>query len=118
MTCTIMFFFSKDVLSRLTDQGYAVIENVLSTDECDEYIDQYKAWYSTFDTTNNKPVKWSGLIHQFRVAYAEPTWKVRLKTKPYFARIWETEKLLTSMDGISISEPPEKSKFVSFPLLQ
>ncbi|KAK3101319.1 hypothetical protein FSP39_002669 [Pinctada imbricata] len=33
---------------------------------------------------------------------------MRLRAKKVFAKIWGTEKLLTSIDGIAISQPPEK----------
>jgi hypothetical protein len=30
-----------------------------------------------------------------------------LKSKPVFAELWKTDKVLTSMDGVAIEEPPE-----------
>lgn len=75
-------------------------------EECDKYIRQYRTWLSRYGE-ENYPFWNKSIIQQYRVGHSEPTWKTRLWTKPVFASIWKTDKLLSSMDGIAIGEPPE-----------
>ncbi|XP_063397666.1 uncharacterized protein LOC134681974 [Mytilus trossulus] len=93
------------VLSELESQGYSIVTDVLTHEECNQYINQYKEWLSRFG--DERPYQEESLTHQFRVAHADPTWNVRLKSKPVFESIWQTENLLSSMDGVAIAEPPE-----------
>ncbi|KAL3864517.1 hypothetical protein ACJMK2_006191 [Sinanodonta woodiana] len=50
------------------------------------------------------------LISQFNTGHLEPTWFVRLKAKPVFVNLWQTSKLLTSIDAIAIGRPPENGE--------
>ena len=92
-------------MRELETQGYSIVNNVVPADECDTYILQYKQWMQKFG--DDRPYRDESLIHHFRVAHSEPTWYVRLKSKPVFAELWKTDKVLTSMDGVAIEEPPE-----------
>jgi hypothetical protein len=92
----------------LESKGYTVVPNVLSVEECDTCILEYKDWLSQF-----APDEWcyssESLIQRYNVGHFKPTWTVRLKCKPVFAQIWKTDKLLTSFDAIAIGRPPENS---------
>ncbi|CAC5425690.1 unnamed protein product [Mytilus coruscus] len=96
------------VIEELETQGYSVIPNVLSDKECEKYISIYKAWVHRFG--DERPYWDKSLMQQYRLSHCEPTWNVRLAAKHVFASIWKTDKLLTSMDGIAIGEPPELGK--------
>lgn len=85
-----------------------MIPNVVPVAECDNYIRQYRTWLSRYG--ENCPHWNKSIIQQYRVGHAEPTWKTRLWTKPIFASIWKTDKLLSSVDGVAIGEPPELGK--------
>ncbi|XP_063409879.1 uncharacterized protein LOC134693101 [Mytilus trossulus] len=93
------------VFEELETKGYSVIPNVLSENKCEQYISIYKAWLDRFG--DERPYWNKSLMKQYRLSHCEPTWNIRLAAKPVFASIWKTDKLLTSMDGISIGEPPE-----------
>lgn len=92
-------------MTELRTVGYCVVPGILTEGACNSYISEYKAWFCKFG--DEFPYREESLVHQFRVAHANPTWNVRKKSKDVFASIWGTEALLTSMDGVAIDEPPE-----------
>ncbi|XP_048762823.1 uncharacterized protein LOC125671281 isoform X2 [Ostrea edulis] len=47
------------------------------------------------------------LVQSYRIGHFNASWAVRLKVKHVFADLWGTEKLLTSVDGVAASPPPE-----------
>ena len=101
----MVFIFREKVIKELETKGYSVIPNVLATDKCHQYIRVYKEWVEKFG--DDRPYWDKSLMQQYRLSHCEPTWNVRLQTKSVFASLWKTEKLLTSMDGKAIGEPPE-----------
>ncbi|XP_025080920.1 uncharacterized protein LOC112556286 isoform X2 [Pomacea canaliculata] len=100
--------FNRDaILKELNDKGYCVIPDVLTSDECDVYIGKYRDWLATFGE-DEAPFQRHSIIQSYRVGHLEPTWEVRLKAKSVFQTIWQTDKLLSSVDAVAIAEPPEK----------
>ncbi|PVD36951.1 hypothetical protein C0Q70_03944 [Pomacea canaliculata] len=95
------------ILKELNDKGYCVIPDVLTSDECDVYIGKYRDWLATFGE-DEAPFQRHSIIQSYRVGHLEPTWEVRLKAKSVFQTIWQTDKLLSSVDAVAIAEPPEK----------
>lgn len=93
---------------KLKSKGYTVVTDVLTSEECDETIGQYKEWLSQFKD-GDWPYSANSLIQRYNVGHMHPTWFVRLKSKKVFAQVWNTEKLLTSVDAIAIGRPPEES---------
>ncbi|XP_046547040.1 uncharacterized protein LOC124257096 isoform X1 [Haliotis rubra] len=99
--------FDRDaVIRELEEKGYAVIPDVCSAQDCDMYISQYRDWLSQFKE-DECPYQGHSIIQGYDVGHFENTWNCRIKAKPVFAKVWETEKLHTSFDAIAISEPPE-----------
>jgi len=99
--------FSEKALKELEEQGYTVIPNVLTNEECDGHIGQYKTWLQQF---KDRGIPWhngNSLIQAYRVGHFQASWETRLEVKDVFAQIWGTEKLLSSADAVAISEPPE-----------
>lgn len=102
--------------SMLTDEnftdlkvkGYTVVTDVLTVEECDQTVDQYKEWLSQFKD-GEWPFSVNSLIQRYNVGNMHPTWFVRLKSKKVFAQVWKTDKLLSSVDAIAIGRPPESS---------
>lgn len=90
----------------LEEKGFVVIPGVLTEADCDRYIASYREWLSQFKD-GEWPRSKSSLINQYNIGNFETTWEIRLKTKPVFAQLWKTEKLLTSVDAIAIGRPPE-----------
>ena len=83
--------------------------SVLSNEDCEKYIAQYKSWLESFPDTN--PVRSClSLVKDYAIGHREAAWAVRLAAKPVFAAIWDTDKLLTSMDAVAIARPPGAEK--------
>ena len=102
------FNFSYDTaVNDLNEKGWRVIPEVLTLSQCDQYISEYKAWLRKFDRTGTVPDNVGSLIHKYKLSHKDTTWKVRLDVKHVFSKIWGTEKLLTSYDGLAIGYPPE-----------
>ncbi|KAH3695378.1 uncharacterized protein LOC127862545 [Dreissena polymorpha] len=89
----------------LEDKGYTVVENVISKADCDHAVNENKQWLTHFG--NNFPKCFNSIIKDHNVGHMETTWRLRLNTKPVFAQLWHTEKLLSSFDAIAIRRPPE-----------
>lgn len=101
--------FDRDLVIReLEENGYAVIPNVLSTNDCDTYIQEYKDFINQFEDKGTGFFNCESVIQTYRIGHFNATWQVRLKVKDVFANIWQTEKLLTSVDAVAISKPPEE----------
>lgn len=99
---------SESILKSLKENGYAVVPNVLSHEDCDRYMGQYKAWLQKFEDSGRECDSRNSLIQSYRTGHFSTTWEVRLKTKHVFEKVWNTEKLLSSADAIAISKPPEQ----------
>ncbi|KAL3873101.1 hypothetical protein ACJMK2_036259 [Sinanodonta woodiana] len=93
-------------LQELEEKGYTVVPNVVTPDECEQCVVQYKEWLSQF-RHGDWPLSSYSLIRNYNVGHMEPTWFIRLKSKTVFEQLWRTEKLLSSFDAIAIGRPPE-----------
>jgi hypothetical protein len=91
----------------LEDKGYVVIPDLLTPKECDTLTSQYKDWVDKFDEGHIPLQKRTSVIQSYRVGHFQQSWEVRLKAKAVFQAVWGTEKLLSSIDGIAISKPPQ-----------
>ncbi|XP_071109657.1 uncharacterized protein [Haliotis cracherodii] len=97
------------VMRDLEEKGYAVIPDVCSAQDSDVYISQFRDWLSQFKE-GEFPFQSQSIIQGYDVGHFENTWNCRFKAKPVFAKVWETEKLLTSFDAVAISAPPENQE--------
>lgn len=110
----VIYFIFRRTIKMLTDahikdlevKGYTVVKDVISRQECDEAIAEYRAWLSNFG--EKFPKTFNSIIKDHNVGHMETTWRLRLKAKPLFSQLWKTEKLLTSFDAIAIGRPPEE----------
>ncbi|XP_061195767.1 uncharacterized protein LOC133203993 [Saccostrea echinata] len=104
------FCLNRDKLRQeVEDKGYAVVPDLLTPEECDSLMSQYKDWVNKFDEGHIPLQNRASVIQSYRVGHFKPSWEVRLKSKAVFEAIWGTEKLLSSTDGIAISKPPENA---------
>ncbi len=116
----------ENLLPSLEEKGVAVVDNVLTAEECCsirdriweqlEYVTKsqfrvsdeatWKFFYSLF------PLH-SMLLQHFGLGQCAPIWDVRMNPKvgEVFSKIWNcpANNLLVSMDGLSIHLPPEKT---------
>ena len=93
----------------LEERGVAVIPNVISSQDCDQYIEELRSWLATFGE-GRFPDNIHSLIHGYGIAHHSAVWKARLKAKAVFAELWDTQKLHSSIDGVAIGRPPEKDE--------
>lgn len=89
----------------LEDKGYTVVANVLSKQECDQAIAEYKTWLVNFG--DKFPKTFNSILNNYNSGHMDTTWRLRLRAKPVFEQLWKTDKLLTSFDAIAIGRPPE-----------
>ncbi|XP_028417194.1 putative phytanoyl-CoA dioxygenase [Dendronephthya gigantea] len=107
-------------IHQLNTHGYAVVPNVLSSQECDHIIEQAWEWLFKLGTGINRgdpktwtnerwPSNFNGIIQRYRIGHAPFIWKAR--TNPnvigVFKEIWGTGELLTSFDAMCILRPAE-----------
>jgi len=110
-------------MTRLKNEGWCVVPNVLTEEECNTTITKMWCWLESLGTNINKdnpetwkPPNWPpaihGIIQHLRVGQEEFVWDVR--TNPnvidVFKKIWNTDDLLVSFDGINIIKPIEITK--------
>lgn len=122
---------ASNVRKTIEKYGVAIIPNILSEDECKEI--ESGMWDTLEYTTQDLdvPIKrkdkttWktiknfyglhSMLIQYWGLGQSEYVWKLRENPKiiKVFEKIWKCKKedLLVSFDGVSISLPPEVTKF-------
>ena len=94
-------------MKELEQNGFCVIPGVATAQECNQYVAEYKDWLSQFHDDDDWPFNTHSIIHGYRIGHFETTWEARLKTRKVFEDVWQTQKLLTSFDGVAISPPPE-----------
>jgi ectoine hydroxylase-related dioxygenase (phytanoyl-CoA dioxygenase family) len=107
-------------LQELNAQGYVVIPNVLSSEQCDHYVSETWKQLENLGTgiQRESPETWHdqnwpdndhGIIHQYNAAHWQHVWDLRCEPKiiDIFAKLWKTRKLLVSFDGINVTRPPK-----------
>ena len=107
----IIYNYRATVIQSLEENGYAVIPNVLDISDCDLYIKEYKDWAQRVEDTGITISSFESLIQGHRIGHFNASWCVRLKVKDVFAQIWQTDKLLSSVDAMALSYPPEQGQF-------
>lgn len=84
-----------------------MVEDVLSAEECQRYSNEFKSWVSQYKDHDSTYGSFESLVQSYRIGHFNASWAVRLKVKAVFTEIWGTEKLLSSVDGVAVSPPPE-----------
>ena len=103
-------FFRQAIIKQLDDNGYCIVPNVITSEKCDEYLQDFQKWHSSFKENGKELRIQRSVIQSYRIGHCESAWKCRLHCKPLFDLLWGTEKLLTSVDGVAIATPPKKGK--------
>lgn len=101
-------FDRSTVLQNLKENGYAVLPSVLSVEDCDIYIKEFKDWVKQVEDSGKSFRTVKSLLQSYRIGHFNACWRVRLAVKDIFAQIWSTDKLLTSVDAVALSYPPEE----------
>ncbi|XP_059153892.1 uncharacterized protein LOC131939536 isoform X1 [Physella acuta] len=93
----------------LETRGVTVVADVIPHSDCDQYQKLFRKWTKGFGM-HAWPQTKNSLIQRYRSGHLQPAWEVRLAAKPVFAQLWQTDKLLSSLDAIAIGRPPEQGE--------
>ena len=118
----------EEIVSLMAENGFIIIKNILTNDECEEMIDGI--WNSFGQITKhldypidrNKQDTWRSFLEmkpihhiytQYGIAHADFLWNIRQKQKilNLFSILYDCNPhdLLVSFDGVSVQTPPEYS---------
>ncbi|KAJ5570854.1 hypothetical protein N7535_004514 [Penicillium sp. DV-2018c] len=101
--------------------GCIILRNVITSERAKYYADKQIEWLKNFElgfdendestwTAEHLPVSFRGGKYYYGVAHEKSVWEAR--TEPgvmdAFAKLWQTEELLCSFDGIKIDLPRRK----------
>ena len=106
----ILIFHRDDLLKELETNGYVIIPNGVDR-SCDNSLLKYQEWYSTFKESGEAIRRNSYMIDGYKISHSETSWGIRGSVRQLFGLIWGTGKLLTSVEGIAMFNPPEKGKY-------
>jgi len=91
----------------LQERGFTVVNDVMTSSECDTCVAEYKNWLSNFKD-GSWPITSHSLIQLYGIGHFNASWQARLKARDVFSQVWGTRKLLTSVDAVAIGRPPEE----------
>jgi len=101
-------------LQFLKDNGYLIIPNILTNEECDQVIEKFNTWLRKLSDKPEYPlpIDRKGIIQQYNIGQQQFVWDVRQHPKVFeiFKTIWKTEDLLVSFDCMNYQVPPEITK--------
>jgi len=114
-----------DLKKDLKEQGYCVVPQVFSTEECKEYINLFWDWlvnlgsgivkedWSTW-TSNKRPLQDRGIVKYPSLAHADFIWKCRThpNIRSIFSQLWQDNDLLVGFCRACIL-PPSSSGYYS-----
>jgi ectoine hydroxylase-related dioxygenase (phytanoyl-CoA dioxygenase family) len=103
----------------LDEYGYVVIKNALTESEAAKTLDLLWDYLEELNTgiDRNDPSTWEddrwptcahgGILPSYGIGHSESQWYLRgiPNVKKAFAKIWESDDLLTSFDGVSLWRP-------------
>jgi len=115
-----------EIVSTIEKYGVAVVENILTEEECKIGIDGANRWLESIAKNEEDKIKLSdknslrfisqkmhaihgGLIQHYSVGHSQYVWDIRQnpKVKSVFENIWKEKDLIVSFDGVNITPPPE-----------
>lgn len=92
-----------DFKTELAEKGYCVIENILSSDEVESILNDYRTWLDSNDQIKGLHNKISphGIFKQFQAGNQRHAWRIRThpNVQNVFKTLWNTEELVVSLDG-------------------
>ena len=104
----------KEELAALAENGYCVIENILTAEEVATAVENFREWFASHPQIEGVHSKISphGIIKFHEVGHQRHAWYIR--TRPnvinVFKDIWDTEEVVVSYDGCCYIPPNCKKK--------
>lgn len=104
----------KEELALLAENGYCVIENILTAEEVATAVENFREWFASHPQIEGVHSKISphGIIKFHEVGHQRHAWYIR--TRPnvinVFKNIWDTEEVVVSYDGCCYIPPNCKKK--------
>ncbi|WWC71119.1 uncharacterized protein I206_105072 [Kwoniella pini CBS 10737] len=109
----------EEYLPELKTRGWTVVKNVIPQDRAKEYEDKAYKWLESFgkgfdkndrETWKVKNLPWfskGGLFNRHGAAHEQWAWDIRSEQGiiDTFSKIWGTDELLVSFDGVNVSLP-------------
>ncbi|KAJ0107200.1 hypothetical protein J7T55_007570 [Diaporthe amygdali] len=110
---------SPDWQLRLEQDGFVVLPNRISAEDCAEFREEALSWLEKFphgfkrndrSTWTSEHLPYSvtgGLYNRYSIGHEAFVWKIRSQPKivEAFAQLWGTDDLIASFDGINITLP-------------
>ncbi|KKY37934.1 putative phytanoyldioxygenase [Diaporthe ampelina] len=110
---------SPDWQLQLERDGFVVLPNRVSAEDCAEFREQALSWLEKFphgfkrddrSTWTSEHLPYSvtgGLYNRYSIGHEAFVWKIRSQPKilEAFAQLWGTDDLIASFDGINITLP-------------
>ena len=110
--------FNTYIQNELDQNGFCVIENILSNDKSDKYINDIWNWLSNLNPNINRndpstfndfnwPFNIHGIIQHYNIAHQQFVWDIRCEDKvvEVFKNIWNDDNLIVSFDCSCIMKP-------------
>ncbi|RDW68122.1 hypothetical protein BP6252_09518 [Coleophoma cylindrospora] len=108
-----------DWRDELFQDGFAVVKGAVPADRAAGYVEEMTKWLERFPLgfDRNDPSTWTeehlpanmkgGMYHGYAVAHEKFVWDARMEpgVVDAFAKIWGTDELLVSFDGINMTLP-------------
>jgi len=98
----------------LEKNGYAIIENVLSKEQIEQYKDLFYKWQKTIPNHDDYHRKCSphGIYKFYEVGHTRFAWLIRInpKIQKIFKTVWDCDDLVVSFDGCCYISPNDKRK--------
>ena len=104
----------KEELAALAENGYCVIEDILTTEEVATAVEYFREWFASHPQIEGAHSKISphGIIKFHEVGHQRHAWYIR--TRPnvinVFKDIWDAEEVVVSYDGCCYIPPNCKKK--------
>ena len=108
------------IIKDLQENGFSVVKDVLTNEECDLAISGAWDWLESMDSgiNRNEPKSWNGvnwprnihgLIQHYKVSFSKWVCDVRVNenVQKVFSGIWGDDNLISSFDGVCIKRPHE-----------
>jgi len=118
----------ESVSSVLAEYGVCIVKNIMNENECNQMVEKMANTFEYLTADLDVPFQFSDpstwntleelgpirhmLHHHYSIGQAQFVWDIRCNPHivQTFAKLWNTEDLLVSFDGLSYSLPPEITK--------